>query len=198
MKLLHIDSSITGANSVSRKLTARIVERLKAQNPGIEVDYRDLATNPVPHHDGDLLAAKAAGAAGPQTQVAFDDVNAVLEAFLTADVVVIGAPMYNFAIPSQLKTWMDCLAVAGRTFRYSASGVEGLAGGRRLIVASTRGNVYNGTPLAALDHQEAYIASFFGFIGVTDIEFVRAEGVALGPDVAAPAVEAALAHADAL
>ena len=198
MKLLHIDSSITGANSVSRKLTARIVERLKTQNPGLEVTYRDLATDPVPHHTGDLLVAKATGAAGPDHQAAFDDVNAVLDAFLAADIVVVGAPMYNFAIPSQLKTWMDCLAVAGRTFSYSAAGVEGLAGGRRLIVASTRGNVYNGTPLAQLDHQEAYIASFFGFIGLTDIEFVRAEGVALGPDIAGPAVEAALATADAL
>ena len=144
-----------------------------------------------------MLVAKATGAAGPDHQVAFDDVNAVLEDFLAADIVVIGAPMYNFAIPSQLKAWMDCLAVAGRTFRYSASGVEGLAVGKRMIVASTRGNVYSGA-LAPLDHQETYIASFFNFIGVKDIEFVRAEGVALGPDVATPAVEAALAHADAL
>ena len=198
MKLLHIDSSITGANSVSRQLTARIVDRLKAQNPGLDVTYRDLAVDPVPHHTGGLLAAKASGTPGADHQIAFDDVNAVLEAFLAADIVVIGAPMYNFAIPSQLKTWMDCLAVAGRTFRYSASGPEGLAGGRRLIVASTRGNVYHGTPMAVLDHQEAYIKSFFGFIGVNDIEFVRAEGVALGPDVAAKAMEAALAMADAL
>ncbi len=198
MKLLHIDSAITGANSVSRKLTARIVARLTAQNPGLEVSYRDLAANPVPHHTGDLLAAKATGAAGPQDQAAFDDVNAVLDAFLAADIVVIGAPLYNFSIPSQLKAWMDCLAVAGRTFRYSASGVEGLAGGKRLIVASARGNIYTDTPIAALDHQETYIKSFFGFIGITDIEFVRAEGVALGPDVAGPAVEKALAHADAL
>ena len=197
MKLLHIDSSITGANSVSRKLTRRIVDRLKAQNPGLDVQYRDLAADPLPHHTGEIMTAKATGAAGPQDKPAFDAINAALEDFMAADIVVIGAPMYNFAIPSQLKAWVDCLAVAGRTFRYSAAGVEGLAGNKRLIVASARGNVYSG-PLAALDHQETYIASFFGFLGVKDIEFVRAEGVMLGPDVATPAIEAALAHAEAL
>jgi FMN-dependent NADH-azoreductase len=198
MKLLHIDSSITGANSVSRKLTARIVERLKASQPGLEVSYRDLAVDPVPHHTGEIMLAKAAGAAAPDHQPAFDAINAVLEDFMAADIVVLGAPMYNFSIPSQLKAWMDCLAVPGRTFRYSQAGVEGLAGGKRLIVASARGNIYTSTPFSAFDHQETYIASFFGFIGVTDIEFVRAEGIMLGPDVAAPAIEAALAHADAL
>ena len=198
MKLLHIDSSITGANSVSRKLTARIVDHLKAQNPGLEVTYRDLVTDPAPHHTEHLWAAKLAGAAGEAHQADFDAINATLDAFLAADIVVVGAPMYNFSIPSQLKAWMDCLAVAGRTFRYSANGPEGLAGGRRLIIASARGGVYTTGPAAGMDHQETYLKAFFGFLGINGIEFVRAEGVLAGPDIAGPAVEAALSMADAL
>ncbi len=198
MKLLHVDSSITGSNSLTRRLGAQAVERLKARHPGLEVTYRDLVTDPVPHHTTELWTAKTTGAAGPQEQAAFDAINAALEDFMAADIVVIGAPMYNFAIPSQLKAWMDCLAVAGRTFRYSATGAEGLLSGKRLIVVSVRGNIYTGTPVAPFDHQETYIAAFFGFLGVKDMEFVRAEGVMLGPDVATPAIEAALSMADAL
>ncbi len=199
MKLLHIDSSISGANSVSRKLGARIVERLTARHPGLEVTYRDLIADPVPHHTAELWTAKRTGAAGPAHQADFDAINATLEAFLAADIVVVGAPMYNFGIPSQLKAWMDCVMVAGRTFRYTAAGPEGLAGDKRLIIASARGGAYTpGSPMQALDYQETYLTSFFGFLGITNIEFVRAEGMAFGPDVATPAVEAALAQADSL
>ena len=106
-----------------------------------------------------------------------------LDEFLAADIVVIGAPMYNFGVPSQLKAWIDCLAVAGKTFRYTETGVEGLAGGKRVIIASSRGGFYAGSsPMASLDHQEAYLTGFFGFIGVADIAFVRAEGVNVSPE----------------
>lgn len=198
MNLLHIDSSITGANSVSRRLGARVVARLRARHPGIAVTYRDLAADPVPHHTAEILAAKATGAAGPDDQAAFSDIMGALEAFIAADIVVIGVPMYNFGIPSQLKAWMDCLAVAGRTFRYSSAGTEGLAGDKRLIIASARGNAYSDGPAAVMDHQETYLRTFFGFLGITDITFVRAEGVMLGAEVMTKAIDGALATADAL
>lgn len=194
MKLLHIDSSITGAQSVSRQLSAASVERLRAIHPGLSVIYRDLASDPVPQQSVALLAAKATGQVLPD----LSEADAVVDEFMAADIIVIGAPMYNFSIPSQLKAWIDCLAVAGKTFSYSESGVKGLAGGKRVIIASARGNIYTDTPVAALDHQESFLTSFFGFIGVTDLETVRAEGVAFGPEHRARAVENALTQAAAL
>ena len=194
MKLLHIDSSITGAQSVSRQLSAASVERLRAVHPGLSVIYRDLEADPVPQQSGVLLAAKATGQVLPD----LNEADAVVDEFMAADIVVIGAPMYNFSIPSQLKAWIDCLAVAGKTFSYSESGVKGLAGGKRVIIASARGNIYTDTPVAALDHQESFLTGFFGFIGVSDLEIVRAEGVAFGPEHRARAVESALAQAAVL
>jgi FMN-dependent NADH-azoreductase len=194
MKLLHIDSSITGAQSVSRQLSAASVERLRAIHPGLSVIYRDLASDPVPQQSVALLAAKATGQVLPD----LSEADAVVDEFMAADIIVIGAPMYNFSIPSQLKAWIDCLAVAGKTFSYSESGVKGLAGGKRVIIASARGNIYTDTPVAALDHQESFLTGFFGFIGVTDLETVRAEGVAFGPEHRARAVENALTQAAAL
>jgi FMN-dependent NADH-azoreductase len=106
-----------------------------------------------------------------------------------ADVVVVGAPMYNFAIPSQLKAWIDRLAVAGKTFRYTANGPQGLAGGKTVIIASSRGGFYGAeTPIAFLDHQENYLQGLFGFLGITDVRFIRAEGLALGADQRANAM----------
>jgi FMN-dependent NADH-azoreductase len=194
MKLLHIDSSITGAQSVSRQLSAAIVKRLHAVHPGLSVIYRDLESDPVPQQSGALLAAKATG----QNQPDLSEADAVVDEFMAADIIVIGAPMYNFSIPSQLKAWIDCLAVAGKTFSYSETGVKGLAGGKRVIIASARGNIYTDTPVAPLDHQETFLTGFFGFIGVTDLETVRAEGIAFGPEHRARAVENALTQAAAL
>ena len=149
MKILHIDSSITGQHSVSRQLSAAIVRRLREANPGDTVAYRDLAAEPVPH--------QSAGMAGA---------SPVLDEFLASDIVVIGAPMYNFGVPSQLKAWVDSLAVAGTTFSYGASGPQGLCGGKRIVVASSRGGIYSPpSPAAAMDHQESHLSSFFGFIG---------------------------------
>ncbi|HTV74065.1 MAG TPA: FMN-dependent NADH-azoreductase [Candidatus Acidoferrales bacterium] len=181
MKILHIDSSITGDQSVSRQLTARIVKRLNQAAPAT-TSYRDLAKEPLPH------LTFTPEAAGPHA--------ASLREFLEADVVVVGAPMYNFAIPSQLKAWIDSIAVAGKTFRYSESGPEGLATGKRVIVASSRGGVYSDGPMAALDHQETYLRQVFGFLGIADVEFVRAEGVSRGPDSRQRAIGRALAQAD--
>lgn len=168
MKLLHLDSSALGANSVTRELSAAVVGRWQDAHAGLTVEYRDLDSNPIPHLTGRSLAqADAAEAA---------DAAAVMEQFLAADVVVIGAPFYNFGIPSTLKAWIDRIAVAGKTFKYDENGPHGLAGGKRLIVVSGRGGIYGDASPA--DFQETYLRHVFGFLGITDIEIVRAEGVA--------------------
>lgn len=183
MKLLHIDSSITGDNSVSRQLSASIVAALTASDPSVAVTRRDLAAAPLGHFDLGALPGDGNAAA--------IESEAVLTEFLAADTVVIGAPMYNFTLPTQLKSWIDRILVAGRTFRYTATGPEGLAGGKRVIIAVSRGSVYEaGTPIAALEHLETYLTGVFGFIGITP-EFVVAEGIAIGPDHRAAAIEAA-------
>ena len=195
MKLLHIDSSILGAGSVSRTLSSAIVAAQQAQHAGLEISYRDLAAQPVGHLSGAHLAA-GQGAVPEDATLAADvaDGAAVLDAFLAADIVVVGAPMYNFSIPTQLKAWIDRLAIAGRTFRYSEKGVEGLAGGKTVIIASSRGGFYGeGTPIAFLDHQETYLKGVFSFFGINDIRFIRAEGVALGDEARGKAVDGAQA-----
>lgn len=194
MKLLHIDSGILGDHSVSRRLSAATVADLKARHPGLSVTYRDLAAEPIAHLTGAHLAAGSAGPdqIDPALRRDVDDGAAALEAFLAANIVVVGAPMYNFSIPSQLKAWIDRLAIAGKTFRYTEAGPEGLAGGKTVIVASSRGGFYgSGTPAEAMDHQESYLKAVFGFFGITDIRFVRAEGVAIGADQRAEAIAAA-------
>lgn len=182
MKLLHLDSSALGAQSASRELTAAIVAAWQAVHPRGTVAYRDLVADPLPHLDGSAL-----GKADP---VAATEAERVLEQFLAADVVVVGAPMYNFSIPSQLKAWIDRVAVAGRTFRYTADGPQGLVGGKRVVVASTRGGIHAGLPS---DFVEPYLRQVFGFLGITDIEFVTAEGLAYSPEHRAKAMSQALA-----
>jgi FMN-dependent NADH-azoreductase len=114
--------------------------------------------------------------------------------FLAADVIVVGAPLYNFSIPGQLKAWIDRLAQAGRTFRYTEQGPEGLAKGKTVIVASSRGGFYSNSEMGrALEHQESYLQAVFGFFGITDVRFVRAEGVNMGPEVKAKAISDAQA-----
>ncbi len=182
MKLLHIDSSALGAQSVTRELGAAIVARWQDAVPGLTVAYRDLDANPLPHLSGGSLAkADPAEAA---------DAQRVLAQFLDADVVVIGAPMYNFAIPSTLKAWIDRVTVAGKTFHYTEAGPEGLAGGKRVIVASGRGGMHAG---AASDFVEPYLGFVLGFMGIKDVEFVRAEGVAYSPQHRIDAIAGALA-----
>jgi FMN-dependent NADH-azoreductase len=187
MKLLHLDASSLGQHSVSRELSAAIVAQIAQANPAVNVTYRDLSAHPLPHWvpvmDADSDAAK-------QSQ-------GVLDEFLAADVVVIGAPMYNFSIPSQLKAWIDRVSVAGKTFRYTENGPEGLAGGKRVIIASSRGGIYAG-PTAALDHQETYLRVMFGFWGIDNLEFVRAEGVAISAETKAKAIAAARETIDSL
>jgi FMN-dependent NADH-azoreductase len=182
MKLLHIDSSALGGHSVSRQLTADIVAELKLATPSLEIHYHDLAAQPLPHWTPVADASDPAAALG----------NEMLEHFLAADVIVIGAPMYNFAISSSLKAWIDRILVAGQTFRYTENGPEGLAGNKRVIIASSRGGFYGkDTPAAAMDFQEPYLRAAFAFIGIDEIEFVRAEGIAIGEEQKVAALQAA-------
>ena len=193
MKLLHIDSSVLGPNSVSRQVSAAIVRRLTDATPGVEVTYRDLAATPLSHLSGAHLAAAHGATADATLQPDLAAGQAVLEEFLAADIVVIGAPMYNFTIPTQLKAWIDRIAVAGKTFRYDANGVQGLAGGKRIVIALSRGNFYGtGAPAAVYEHTETYLRGVFGFIGVTDIEVIVAEGIGAGPEQREKAIASAL------
>jgi FMN-dependent NADH-azoreductase len=183
MKVLHIDSSILGDNSASRALSKAIVSRLSAEHPDAQVKYLDLATAALPHLSGRSLAQLDPQESAQNAQ-ALDD-------FLAADVIVIGAPMYNFSIPSQLKAWIDRVVVAGKTFRYTQAGPEGLAKGKRVLVGLARGNVYaQGSPA---EFAESYLKHVFGFIGVMDVKFIRAEGLALSPEHREKGMNAALA-----
>ena len=165
MTILHIDSSINGENSASRAISARILDQLAAANPGAKVIRRDLVSEPLPH----------------LTLDAFADTS-VLDEFLAADTVVIGAPMYNFTLPTQLKAWLDRILIAGKTFRYTENGPEGLAGGKRVVIALARGGFYDaGSPASALEHLESYLRGVFGFVGIAP-EFVAADGLAIGPE----------------
>lgn len=183
MKLLHIDSSILGENSASRQLSREIVSRWRASMPGLEVKYRDLAADALPHLSGGSLS-QADEAEARRNAGALGD-------FLAADVIVIGAPMYNFAIASQLKAWIDRILVAGKTFRYTQSGPEGLAAGKRVIIAISRGGIY--APGAPAEFAESYLRHVFGFIGINDVTFVRAEGLAISPEHREKGLSAALA-----
>ena len=165
MTILRIDSSINGENSASRALTDSIVEQLRSANWGEQLVTRDLFANPIPH----------------LTLEAFAD-SSVLDEFKAADIVVIGAPMYNFSVPSQLKAWIDRIVVAGQTFQYGPNGPEGLAKGKRVIIGLARGNFYGeGAPAASLEHVETYLKGLFNFIGV-EPEFVIAEGLGVSPE----------------
>lgn len=180
MKVLHLDSSITGDASISRTLSAAIVGAFKRDVANI-VTYRDLAAEPLHHLEATTLGDAPA--------------KAVLAEFLDSDAIVIGAGMYNFSIPSQLKAWIDRILVAGATFGYTAEGVQGLAGDKRVIVALSRGGIYSNGPAAQLEFAENYLRGVFGFIGVSNISFVIAEGVAISEEAKEAAVRDALAQA---
>ncbi len=201
MKLLHLDSSILGSNSVSRALSADIVARETALHPGIEVVYRDLATDSALHLSGAHLAAWQGGAV-EDAVLGRDLANggAYIDELFAADIIVIGAPMYNFSIPTQLKAWIDRVVVAGKTFKYGANGPEGLLPkGKKVFIASSRGGVYApGTPGTALEHQETYLIGVLAFIGLTDVTVVRAEGIAFGPEARAAAIAKAQAEIAAI
>jgi FMN-dependent NADH-azoreductase len=172
MNVLHVDSSILGEASASRALSGEIVRRLRTSQADLQVTHLDLAAEPLPHYSAASLAA-GGGAEGARDA-------ALLAGFLRADVIVIGAPLYNFSLPSQLKAWVDRIVIQGKTFRYTAQGPQGLAGGKRVIVAIARGGVY--APDAGTEFGESYLKFVFNFLGITDLTFVRAEGLNVSPE----------------
>jgi FMN-dependent NADH-azoreductase len=194
MKLLHVDGSILGDHSVSRAVSAAIVAHLKAGAPDLAVTYRDVAATPIPHLSGAYLAGQQPNATN--TSDIQNDVElgrTVLSEFMAADIVVIGAPLYNFTISSQLKAWIDRILVAGQTFKYTESGSVGLVPEKRVIVAVARGGLYGeGSASAKAEHAETYLRVVLDFIGVTNPEFVIAEGIALGPEAREKALAGAL------
>ncbi|SCW94898.1 MULTISPECIES: FMN-dependent NADH-azoreductase [unclassified Pseudomonas] len=183
MKLLHIDSSILGDNSASRQLSRQVVEAWKVAEPGITVTYRDLAADAISHFSAQTLVAAGTSAELRDAALKYEaDLSTeTMAEFQAADALVIAAPMYNFSIPTQLKAWIDRIAVAGQTFRYTEAGFEGLCGGKKLVIVSTAGGLHAGQP-SSVGHEE-YLKVMFGFLGITDIEFVRAEGLAKGDDM---------------
>ena len=193
MQLLHIDSAITGEQSVSRELTKRIVAAWTASHPNTMVQYLDVAAQAPAHFTADAMGFRTGQEAATDVQRAENAVSeALVSQFLAADVIVIGAPLYNFTIPSQLKAWVDRIAQIGRTFKYTDKGPVGLAGGKTIIVASSRGGMYSTSEGGqAMEHQESYLKVVFGFFGITDVRFVRAEGVGMGPDAKALAFASA-------
>ena len=198
MNLLHIDASILGETSVSRRLSAAIVEALTRGRPDVHVIRRDLVANPLPHLTVNHLPPKyfLAGVAAVDDETEerrrIDEV--VLNEFLAANIVVIGSPMYNFTVPTQLKAWIDRIVIAGRTFRYTPEGqLVGLAADKRIICALSRGGFYGAeTEYRANEHLETYLRSIFGYIGVTRLEFIIAEGIQIAPDIRSRSVEEAL------
>ncbi|HEX7643375.1 MAG TPA: FMN-dependent NADH-azoreductase [Burkholderiaceae bacterium] len=195
--ILHIDSSPMGERSFSRKLGAKVLSELQVKFPGSILKTRDLAAQPLPH-----LSARTLGAfftppeqRTPELVAAAAESDAAIAELKAADIVVIGAPMWNFGIPSSLKAWIDHVARAGHTFKYGANGPEGMLDpAKKVIIVSSRGGVYSAGPMAAMDFQEDYLRSVLGFLGLRDISFVRTEGVALGEDAAKSAVQAAESH----
>ena len=196
MKLLHIDSSILGDNSASRQLSQRVVAAWQAAEPSAQVVYRDLAADAISHFSAATLVAAGTPDelrdAAQQHEARLS--SETLQEFLAADAVVIAAPMYNFTVPTQLKAWIDRIAVAGQTFRYTEAGPEGLCGNKKVIVVSTSGGLHVGQP-TGVAHEE-FLKVFLGFIGITDVEFVRAHGLAYGDEHRSNAMQAAQAKID--
>jgi FMN-dependent NADH-azoreductase len=195
MKILQINSSARSAGANSTRLADAVTTRLKAANPGAVVELRDLAAHPHPVLDEAALGAlfTPAEQRSPEqaARVALDD--ALIAQLQSADAIVLGVPMYNFGVPVQLKTWIDAIARAGVTFRYTENGPEGLVKGKKVYVALARGGVYRDTPA---DSQVPYLKGVLGFLGMTDVEFIYAEGLAMGPETADKAfaeAEAAIA-----
>jgi FMN-dependent NADH-azoreductase len=187
-KVLIVDSAATGDQSVSRKLTGEFAERLQ-RNAGASIVHRDVGTDPVPHLTAATVGVIRGGEPdGDESRAALALSDRLVGEVKDADVIVIGAPMYNFGMASTLKAWFDHVLRAGVTFRYSAQGPEGLVTGKRAVVIESRAGLYSEGPAAVMDHQEPHIRTLLGFIGITDVTFVRAEKLAFGPDAASAAI----------
>ncbi|MCD5995885.1 FMN-dependent NADH-azoreductase [Pseudomonas sp. CDFA 602] len=192
-RVLIIESSARQTDSVSRQLTRQFISQWRAANPGDEITVRDLAKNPVPHLDDTLLGGwmKPAEQRSEGEQTALERSNLLTDELTAADVLVLAAPMYNFAIPSTLKAWFDHVLRAGVTFKYTETGPQGLLTGKRAFVLTARGGIYTGS---SLDHQEPYVRQVLGFIGIHDVNFIHAEGLNMGGDFVEKGLNQALAR----
>ena len=190
--LLLVLSSPRGAESISERIARRLVDDIVAGS-GTKVVIRDLARNPLPHPE----AAFASGRIRPAQELSREEAlviarsDALVDEALAADTIVIAAPMHNFSVPSSLKSWIDHIARPGRTFTYTATGPEGLLKGKRVILVLARGGIYTKGPMQQMEFQESYLRAVLGFLGVTDIDTIHVEGIALGDDVARAAIERA-------
>ena len=201
MNILHIDSSPAGEKSYSRKLSAALVEKLKSKDGNAKVFRRDLVADPLPHLDPFMIGALYAPAEGrsDEQKMALAKSDAAVKEVMEADAIVIGSPMHNFGISSQLKSWIDHIVRAGATFHYTAEGPKGLVpAGKKVYVIAARGGVYSDGPFKVYEHQDSYLKAVLGFIGLTDVAVIPIEGVSMGPEAAGKAVasaEAAIANA---
>ena len=191
MNILQINSSLSSTNGESSRLAADIVAALLARNPQARLTVRDLAADPVPHLDGERFGAFTSKAADEKQKSVLGYSDALVAELKRADVLVIGLPLYNFGVPSQLKAWLDHVARAGVTFRYTDKGSVGLLTGKRAYVAAARGGYYAGTPA---DTQTHYMRAILGFLGIEDVEFVYAEGLAVSAESRARGLAASRAR----
>jgi FMN-dependent NADH-azoreductase len=199
MNILHIDASASdGAASHTRRLSSQLVERLKTANPGATIVYRDLVANQLPHVDMTIRHAWTADDTG-DTKLAetMSRSKALVDELKAADVVVVGSPMYNFTVPSTLKAWVDHVAIAGQTFSYTAEGPRGLLSGKVYLVLSS-GGIYSEGPFAGYDHLSTYLEAIFNFLGILDVEVIRAEGIAYGPEQDQAAMASAAQEIEAI
>ncbi|MDY6984765.1 MAG: NAD(P)H-dependent oxidoreductase [Pseudomonadota bacterium] len=196
MNILHLDSGLFAGQSLTRSLAAKLVQSLQSRNADGAVIYRDLVKNAPAHLDATILlaAGKPEAERSDYEREQLHLSQTLLDELFAADVIVIGAPMYNFTIPSQLKAWLDRVLQAGKTFRYTSEGAEGLVKGKRAFIVSSRGGVYTSGPAAAMEHQESYLLAALAFIGITDVQVIRAEGVNMGEALKAQALEQAEAN----
>ncbi|OFA08814.1 FMN-dependent NADH-azoreductase [Duganella phyllosphaerae] len=188
--ILHIDSSARQTGSLSRQLGAELVAKLQAANPAATVVRRDVAQNPLPHITEQLIGAffTPAEQRNADQAYAIKTSDALVDELFAADTIVISTPMYNFSVASTLKAWIDHIARVGRTFQYGANGPEGLVTGKKVYVVVASGGVYSSGPAAGYDHVTTYLAAALGFIGMTDVTFIRAEGVSMGEAAVADAI----------
>ncbi len=186
--ILVLNSSLNGEASVSRRLTADVVAHLTGRDPAATVVSRDLSDGKIPHLIPETVAGVRAQGTSPAELGARALSDILIGEVRDADTIVIGAPMYNFSIPSTLRAWFDHVLRPGVTFSYSEAGPKGLLSGKRVIVVESRGGFYSEGPGAAADFQEPYLRTLLGFIGLTDVTFLRAEKIAFGPEAREAAI----------
>ena len=201
MRILHLDSSIQGEGSASRILTKSIVSGLIASHAGVTVIYRDLVDDEISHLNGPIAAGFRPldfDVKDDATRKEHARTAELVSELIATHVLVIGAPMYNFSVASQLKAWIDRVIQPGKTFRYTETGPIGLLSDKKVLIVSTRGGSYLNGPMAQMDFQESYLRAALGFLGIKDVTFLRAENMSRGVDARRHSLEQALASAGSL